>query len=483
MKLTASLVKSFAGVYISPQYDDACAIPAFHVKAWELYCSERKQCMVIAPRDHAKSTALTITYTLASVLFRDSDYVVLVGSTEENAAELVGNITEHLVDNEAIIEEFGPFKFITEAKSEIVVECKDGHKFRILARGAEQRIRGKLWHGKRPDLLICDDMEDDEQVQNKDRRIKFRKWFFRAAKQAVSKSGKSRVHGTILHEDSLLSRLRKNSQWKHLFFKAHKGMDDFSEILWPERFNEQHFMNKREEFAEDGDLAGYATEHLNDPQDDFQSFLKKSDFIPMEDEDHRSPRTIGIAADFAVSKKDNANRTSFTVGGLNLDQNLCVLHQSVGRWDSAEWIDEMFILNERWKPTFFWVEDGVIWKTVYPTIQAEMRRRDTFIMFIPVNPVRDKATRGRSLQTRMRRGKCRFNKDTEWYQEYEEELLKFTGYSEAKLDDQFDSTALLSAGFDNVLDREEDDFLEDDEDDFEHSQADRNVGRSTVTGY
>jgi hypothetical protein len=46
----------------------------------------------------------------------------------------------------------------------------DGHRFRIIAKGAEQRIRGRLWKGKRPNLLVCDDMEDDEQVENADRR-------------------------------------------------------------------------------------------------------------------------------------------------------------------------------------------------------------------------------------------------------------------------------------------------------------------------
>lgn len=196
VKLTADLVESFAGVFLSPRYDDPKPTPPFHREAWKLYCSESSQVACIAPRDHAKSTGLTFDYILAECLFRVSDYVILIGSTEEKAAEQLSNISEELHDNEALREHFGVADFEVDTRTEIIVRMSDNWRFRILSRGAEQRIRGSLWKGKRPNLIVCDDVEDDEQVENKDRRSKFRRWFFRAAKQALSKSGKIRVHGT-----------------------------------------------------------------------------------------------------------------------------------------------------------------------------------------------------------------------------------------------------------------------------------------------
>ena len=236
--LTADLIEAFGGTFISPKYDNACPTPPFHRKAWALYGSDAPNVCVVAPRDHAKSSALSMVYILAEVLFRKSDYVILVGSTEDGAAEQLGNIAEELLENEDLIREFGVKKFLRTATTDVICEMNDGYRFRILARGAEQRIRGRLWKGKRPNLLVCDDMEDDEQVQNADRRRKFRVWFFRAAKQALSKSGRIRVHGTILHDDSLLNRLRKNRTWSMQFYSAHQSFDDFSNILWPERWTE-----------------------------------------------------------------------------------------------------------------------------------------------------------------------------------------------------------------------------------------------------
>ena len=94
VQLSADLIESFGGTFISPKYDQLCPTPSFHREAWKLYTSDAPSAMVIAPRDHAKSSALSMVYILAEVLFRASDYVILVGSTEDGAAEQLGNITK-----------------------------------------------------------------------------------------------------------------------------------------------------------------------------------------------------------------------------------------------------------------------------------------------------------------------------------------------------------------------------------------------------
>ncbi len=493
MKLTAELVEAFSGTFLSPRYDNLVATPDFHRKGWELYCSDHPQVTLVAPRDHAKSTAFTFDYILAEVLFRSSDYVILIGSTEENAAEQLSNIREELAENDDLRREFKIKDFERDSTTDVIVKCTDGHRFRILARGAEQKIRGKMWNGKRPNLLVCDDMEDDEQVENKDRRSKFRRWFFRAAKQALSRTGKIRAHGTILHEDSLLSRLQKNKTWKALFFKAHRSFDEFVNILWPEGWSVERLRTRQQEFIEDGDSGGYSQEFLNDPQDNANSYLRKEDFLPMADEEFESDgltpqvdnKVICAAADFAISKQDHANRTSFTIGGKDVHNLLHFMDQRVDRWDQWEIIEEMFAVQTSWHPQLFFVEGGQIWKGISAIIYREMQARDIWINIQVINPTKDKSIRGRSLQKRMRAGGCRFHKRATWYPGFESELLKFTGNSQSTLDDQFDSAALLSKGFEEMQPIEPEDIMEEEELEFvHHSNALRKeTGRSHVTGY
>lgn len=519
VRLSADLIEAFAGTFLSPRYDDAKPTPPFHRDAWKLYTSSYPQVMCIAPRDHAKSTGLTFDYILAEVLFRSSDYVIIVSSTEDKASEQLSNISDELHDNEDLRVEFGVKSFDTDGKQDIVVVMDDGHRFRILARGAEQKIRGAMWKGKRPNLIVMDDAEDDEQVESKERRAKFRRWFFRAAKQALSKSGKIRVHGTILHEDSLLARLEKCHKcnkltlmcwdgvcsfcgavkmWRHIHYQAHRSFDDFSNRLWPERWTEQQLRDRQQEFIQDGDAAGYSQEFLNDPQDSMAAYLRRDDFIPMSEDDRDTPKKIHVGWDFAVSKADLANRTSCTVGGKDAANLVHHLDFHVGRWNPSVspgekargekgWIDLMFEVEQRWRPEAHFVEGGQIWNAIKNLIYQEMQMRDIYLNLVVLNPIKDKATRGNSLKKRHRAGVTRWNTQAEGYEGAREELLRFTGSSMARLDDQFDSCATLHLGLDSEALVEQEDFFTPEQHDLERGFWNRggsaDQGRSMITGY
>lgn len=484
MKLTADLIESFSGVYLSPRYDQPQPTPDFHRECWARYCSVHPAAATAAPRNHAKSTGLTHDYGLAVALFRAENYIIIVGSSEDMAIEHLGDIANELRENEDLIRDFKISGFEVDQKTDIIVECQDGYQFRFIARGAEQKIRGRKWHGRRPGLIIFDDIEDDEQVESKERRRKFRRWFFRACKQALRDGGKIRGHGTILHEDSLLSHLMRNREWDSRLYKAHLAFDVFEEILWLEKFPESRLRSIRQEFINEGDAAGYSQEYLNDPFDYEDAYLRKEDFIPMQDGDYETDKVFCASADFAVSKDDAANRTSFSIGGKDVNNILHHVDQRVARWDSLEIVEEMFLIAARWPLEAFFVEDGVIWRALAPMVKREMQVRDIYINIVPVLPVKDKSVRGRSLQKRMRAGGCRFDKKSSWYQDFEAEMLRFTGTSESTLDDQFDSAALLSRGFEEYKHLEEEDFRTEEEEDFEYQAThSRHDGRSHVTGY
>lgn len=484
--LTAELVEAFSGIFMSPRYDQPQPTPEFHRQGWEYYCTDNPACALAAPRNHAKSTSFTHDFIGANVCFRVEDYVILLGSSEEMAIEHLGDIAHELRENEPLRQHFRIKGFVVEQKTDIIVECTDGHQFRILARGAEQKIRGRKWRGKRPGLIVGDDLEDDEQVESKERRKKFSNWFFRAAKQALRDGGRIRVHGTILHEDSLLSNLIK--QWHGLLFKAHRSFDEFVDILWEEKFPESRLRAIRQEFIDRLDSGGYSQEYLNDPFDSDTAFIRKEDLLPMGPEDYakRDAHQIFICAstDFAVSKADRANRTSITVGGKDSENMVYQVDQRVGRWHTLEIIEEHISVQVRWNPQIFWVEDGAIWAALWPVFREEMRKKDVWINFVPRRSHKDKAVKGRPFQKRSRAGGFKVDKEASWYPPWEMEVLRFTGTSEATLDDQFDSSAQLIAGFDDV-DVDIEDLIPEEMQEFRAlAEEARNAsGRNRHTGY
>jgi hypothetical protein len=168
---------------------------------------------------------------------------------------------------------------------------------------------------------------------------------------------------------------------------------------------------------------------------------------------------------------------------MDAQNTLHIIGQSVGRWDALEICDELFSLQDRWNPDVFWVESGQIWSALWPTIKKEMGKRNRWINFVARTPIKDKASRGRSLQRRMRGGGTRWDTEAGWFGPMKHEMLRFTGHSDATLDDQFDSAALLSLGFEDLATVEEDDFIPEEEWVFRRSDPRLEQGRSRVTGY
>jgi hypothetical protein len=275
LKLTADVVAGFVGSVLSSRFDGQSSSPEFHHECWNLCCSNEKFVAIAAPRGHAKSTGVTLGYGLATLLFRERKFMLLVSDTEAQASLFLGTFKQELQDNTELIELFGIKKnekglvqFSKDTETDIIVECEDGHKFRIIAKGAEQKLRGLIWNGSRPDIIMCDDMENDELVLNKERREKMRKWFKGALLPCRSDSGIVRMVGTILHADSLLERLMPNpsdkttvvedlkqystrkEMWKAVKYRAHNS--DFSKLLWPSKKTASDFKMLYEEAVKDG---------------------------------------------------------------------------------------------------------------------------------------------------------------------------------------------------------------------------------------
>ena len=160
--LTASVVEGFVGSVLASRFDGQSSTPDFHRECWELCCSKEKFIAISAPRGHAKSTAVTLGYGLATLLFRERKFMLLVSDTEAQASLFLGTFKQELQDNAEIAslfglkkDEKGLVKFVKDTETDVIVECSDGHRFRIIAKGAEQKLRGLIWNGSRPDLIMC----------------------------------------------------------------------------------------------------------------------------------------------------------------------------------------------------------------------------------------------------------------------------------------------------------------------------------------
>lgn len=516
MKVTSQVVDGFVSSILAPNFDGAVASPAFHRECWELLCSNNKQVAIAAPRRHAKTSAFTLGYGLSTLLFRERRYMLIVSDTVSQAEQFLGEFRQALTMNENLIELFdlkknekGEVQFDKDSQDDIVVRFKDGHTFRVQAKGAEQKLRGLIWDGRRPDIIICDDVENDELVLNKDRRSKFQRWFYGALLPCMSKTGVIRVFGTILHMDSLLEsfmperQTRGNSRqkiaqnhlhetdlkvwssykalpWKSVRYRAHNR--DFSQILWPENYTEDWFNERYEDFAAQGITDVYSQEFLNTPLDEANTYFNRRDFQKRGDADRGKPLHYYITADLAISQESRADYSVFVVAGMDENRLLHVVNVIRERLDAREIVDLILHLQTSYEPEAIGIEDMQVSKSIGPFLREEMIKNNVFPNLILLkHQGKDKIFRARSIQARMRAGGVKFEKESDWYMAFEDECMKFP---RDRHDDQVDAFAYMGLLLNQMIQAPTKEEIEEDEYADELSESGlSDGGRSEHTGY
>lgn len=507
--LTADTIAGFSGSLLQRNFDGAVETPECHLEWWDLCCSKERYVAIAAPRRHAKTTAITTTYTLANLLFRERSYVLIVSDTVTQAVQFLGDIKRELSNNDQLRQLFKVREFIKDADDDFICVCEDGYMFRVQAKGSEQKVRGLIWNGKRPDLIVCDDLENDEIVMNKDRREKFRNWFYGALLPVISYRGIVRYVGTILHTDSLLERLMprlsdkktvnetlkvystKKSAWKAVKYRAHDP--EMKYFLWETMAinaakqeglftAKQYFTYLRESFIEQGLSEKYSQEYLNQPIDESHTFYKRNDFLPMQEADYERSVHFYITGDLAISEAERADYTVFVVSAVDENKHIYIRDVIQSRLDGKEIVDTILALERTWHPEVFGIEEMQVSKAIGPFLREEMIKQNTFPNLVQLkHQGKDKHARARSMQARTRAHSVRFDKNGEWYQAFEDECCTFP---RARHDDQFDAFAYLGMLLDVVIESPTKEEQEEEEYMYElNASEDQNDGRNQITGY
>lgn len=500
MQLTADVIAGFSASLLQKNYDGAVASPACHMEWWKLCTNKHSNVAIAAPRRHAKSTAITLAYVLAAVLFRERGYVLIISDTITQATQFLNDAKRELMDNDKIRELFQILGFEKDTEDDVIVTCKDGHQFRISAKGSEQKMRGLKWNNKRPDLIVGDDLENDEIVMNPERRAKFKRWFYGAVIPCLSMTGAIRIVGTILHEDSLLNNLMpkeydndtivtplkvykpsyKRSDWMAMKYRAHT--DDFTEILWPEMYNATWFINKRQDFINQGLPDVYSQEYLNEPIDDSVAYFKRGDFTAMSMEDKKNRKHYYVSVDLAIDTKQTSDYSVFLIAGVDENKMLHVVNVIRDRLDGREIVDTLLAIQKTYEPELVGIEEMQVSKAIGPFLREEMLRTGVFLNLMPLkHQGKDKMARARSVQARMRAHGVRFDKSGDWYNKFEDELSKFP---RAQRDDQVDAFAYMGMMLDSLVEAPTQEEIDEDDynDELRISEHGDN-GRSAVCGY
>ena len=193
--------------------------------------------LYLAYRGGAKTTVITRLFTLWEVIRGDAFYPAIFSATVDGVEDNIAFIKTEFEENINLVTDFD----IVRTKRDIWQSAEftltiEGRKIKVEGYGAGQKVRGRNYYGRRPDLLILDDIENDENVESKTQRDKLEKWFKKAISKLPDRKRKYTliIVGTLLHYDAVLKRLSKRRDFhveSHpLVLKFPEHMDEWQEL-------------------------------------------------------------------------------------------------------------------------------------------------------------------------------------------------------------------------------------------------------------
>ena len=231
-----------------PQFQAELFRDLDHIKSLKRLC-------LSSPRGFAKSASCSIFFPLHAALYKHFNEILIVSSSEDIAINFMRNIRTNLESNKRVMCYFGKQESSKWTETHMILN--NGVNIRCCGVGAQIR-------GRRPDLIILDDIESDESVLSEDLRRKLKDWLFKAAINSLAVDGCMVFVGTLISPLAILYDFvnAPPEGWKAIFNQAYRGgIEEPGHELWPELWPHERLQARKKEI---GSVA-FSSEFMNKP--------------------------------------------------------------------------------------------------------------------------------------------------------------------------------------------------------------------------
>lgn len=365
---------------------------------------------ILAFRGSAKST-LVRAYVVWAIITGQKRYALLIGNTEQQAKKYLSNIRSELEKNEMLISDFGPFQPDKAGNDEwqktSIAIPRYGARIEVYSTG--QSIRGPSNTDVRPDLIICDDLEELKKVRFQQNRQQLYDWFKADVMQAGDRGTKIVLIGNLLHSDGIMRRIQKEIEEGKIegVFSSYEIQDADGNSMWPGKFPDKASLEK--ERARLGEKAWQRECRLKVVPEDGQviheDWILKFKTVAKDFVEY----SCGAGVDLAISQKATADCTAIVPGisGMLADKPRIYIGKRItnDRLSLPQTIDQcLFLASVKVGMRFFVEAVGYQQAAI-----DEMQRR--WLNVEPVRPTTDKRARLEAVAGYIRDGTVRFADD------------------------------------------------------------------------
>jgi predicted phage terminase large subunit-like protein len=318
LKLATENLYAFAHIYFPEAVRNPTA--EFQKEMYKLLADDTIDYLaIVAFRNSGKSTIVTQIYAIWALLgVLNKKYILIVSLNQNQAQGHLQNIKRQIESNELLRKDFGPLEERSdEWGSMSLVFPNIGARISAVSMG--QSVRGTRHGSFRPDLIICDDIEDTETTKTREGRNKIYNWYVSEILPLGDPGTKIVLVGNLLHEDSLMMRVKAGIEDDEIdgLFRMYPLVDESGRCLWPGKYPDAASIERARRKI--NDRIAWHREYLlrilpTDEQVIHNDWIKYYDKIPELKFEHEEPRlrykATYVGIDPAITQRDAGDCTA-----------------------------------------------------------------------------------------------------------------------------------------------------------------------------
>ena len=241
-------------IYLVKEDNAAAPLAEVHRELWKdiqdsIIGNGPEQLGRVLPRGTGKSAFGTLGPTCWVVAYKHKSYILICSDIGSTAEKFIKDIKDNMIENIYIEQAFG--KLLDDRNKDFIcnaTQLEFTNRTFVEAISSSSPMRGRKYRNVRPDLIILDDYQSEDDCRTEEAREKKWKKYsddVKFAKQRpIRRNGKVIKKGTVLmawgtqqHKECFYSRLIKAPTWT---FKKEKGVlvdnvdEYFNTGLWLE---------------------------------------------------------------------------------------------------------------------------------------------------------------------------------------------------------------------------------------------------------
>jgi hypothetical protein len=456
-----------------------------HRQILDLVDAGQPKSVIAAPRGLGKTSIMLYGLASRHILFESRRFIIYLSNSADNAMLQTDSLKHELLSNQMVRKFFGSIKVkrleeeYEEQFSKKAWVTTGGTL--VLPRGAGQQIRGLLYHGRRPDLIIIDDLEDKAEIMSDYIRKKNKEWFHSDVVKCISRydNDYSFVYiDTLKHEDALLQDLLDANDWKSL---CQSVCDDDGNSYAPQFMSTEQIKVEMEEHREKGILDVFYREMRNIPiatetatfkAEYFKYYTEGIKQLTIEDSEEKidTDNLLNVVI-VDPAKEPQLHNADTAIVGIGIDRTskkIFIRDIVSGKLYPDQMYKEAFQMVFRLRAMVLAVEVTSLHQFISQPIENEMRVQNVFAQYYELKAVANKVERVGFLAPYYRQGYVYHNKVC--CNKLESQLL---GFPRSKLWDVMDATAYIVKLLDDLAVYFDPTYSDPDEDEFEGLSFDK----------